>query len=352
MKYKNILITGGCGFIGSTIALSLAGNKNTHVIALDSLYRKGSEFNVDRLRKAGVRVIKGDIRNPSDLAKAGPVDLLIECSAEPSVMAGLDDPTYLIDTNLKGTLNCLELARRNKADFLFLSTSRIYPLASLMSIKLEESPTRFEISEKQSLPGITKLGISEEFPVAGARTLYGATKFASEIMVQEYLAVFGMKGMISRFGVIAGPWQFGKSDQGIVSLWVLNHFFKKPLSYIGFGGTGKQVRDILHVDDLVRAILIQIENLEKYSGQVVNIGGGREVSTSLAELTVLCEDISGNKVVKGGDKQNRPGDVPLYITDYSKWNALSAWKPTKSVKDIVKDTYDWVKAHADILNNL
>src|SRR5262245_56065934 len=135
-----LLVTGGAGFVGSSLALALKlRNRDWNVAALDNLTRRGSELGVSRLLAGGVRFVHGDIRIPSDLEAAGPCDLILECSAEPSVLAGLDgSPDYVLDTNLRGTIHCLELARRRGAGFLFLSTSRVYPLPARSQLPLRQ----------------------------------------------------------------------------------------------------------------------------------------------------------------------------------------------------------------------
>src|SRR5205823_4167681 len=143
-----------------------------------------------------------------------------------------------------------ELARRHRAYVLFLSTSRVYPVAGLRALALEELDTRFELAAAQPDPGASPHGIAETFALDGARTLYGSTKLAAELLIEEYRDAYDLRAVIDRCGVIAGPWQMGKVDQGVFTYWMLAHHFGRPLTYIGFGGSGKQVRDLLHVDDL------------------------------------------------------------------------------------------------------
>src|SRR6202012_5401555 len=223
--------------VGSTLAVSLAGRPpDWEVTALDNLYRRGSALNLPRLEEAGVEFVKGDVREPDDLGRLPKFDAIVECSAEPSVMSGVDGDTgYLVHTNLTGAYNCLELARRDSAFFVFLSTSRVYPVAPQVDLNLEAAETRFELAPEQAVPGVSPAGISEAFPLDGARTLYGATKLAAELLVEEYRAALGVPAVIDRFGVIAGPWQMGKVDQGVFTHWMLSHHFRNPLSYIGFG---------------------------------------------------------------------------------------------------------------------
>jgi CDP-paratose 2-epimerase len=178
---RQVLITGGAGFVGSSLGLGLAQRyPDWKIIALDNLKRRGSELNIPRLKQAGIEFVHGDVRNAEDLeASALPVDLILECSAEPSVLAGYTSPGYVLQTNLIGTINCLELARQTQADFIFLSTSRVYPIAYLNQLNYTETDTRFQLSEQQDLPGVSAFGISEQFPLDLPRSLYGSTKLAS-----------------------------------------------------------------------------------------------------------------------------------------------------------------------------
>ncbi|HEY9246818.1 MAG TPA: NAD-dependent epimerase/dehydratase family protein, partial [Candidatus Methanoperedens sp.] len=242
-----ILITGGAGFVGSNLAIEFAKNKKDYtIIALDNLRRRGSELNIPRLKEYGIQFIHGDIRNREDFEGIGDADLVIECSAEPSVLAGYDSsPDYLLNTNLLGTINCLEYARKCRADVVFLSTSRVYPVKTINSLGYIERKTRFELAGEHEIPGVSSRGYSEDFPLSGSRTLYGTTKLASELILQEYIEMYGLRGVINRCGVLTGSWQMGKIDQGVVVLWAAKHHYGQPLSYIGYGGKGKQVRDIL-----------------------------------------------------------------------------------------------------------
>lgn len=320
------------------------------VVALDNLRRRGSELNLPRLKISGVEFVHGDIRNAADLDLPFDVDLVIECSAEPSVLAGLtSSPAYVLDTNLLGTLNVLEYCRRRSAAILFLSTSRVYPMALLNSMKLEEGATRFEIADAQGIPGLSSRGVSESFPLTGARSLYGATKLASEMFLEEYRQAYGVPAIVNRCGVLAGPWQMGKVDQGFLVLWVARHVYGGRLSYIGFGGTGKQVRDVLHVEDLCDLVEMQIRRFEELDGAVLNIGGGRDVSVSLLELTDLCRAATGATIAIDAVAETRPADLPLYITDTSRAEAMLGWRPQRDVETLVRDTYDWIIRYRESL---
>jgi CDP-paratose 2-epimerase len=341
-----LLITGGAGFVGSNLAVSLASrHPNWDVVALDNLYRRGSRLNLPRLEEAGVEFVRGDVREPADLEGLPGISALIECSAEPSVMSGVDGDTgYLVHTNLTGAYNCLELARRDGAFVVFLSTSRVYPVEPQCRLALTEAPTRFEIAAEQEVPGVSPAGIAEDFPIDGPRTLYGATKLAAELLIEEYRAGLGVPAVIDRCGVIAGPWQMGKADQGVFTHWMLAHHFRRPLSYIGFGGKGKQVRDLLHVEDLVDLVERQLLDPEAWDGRTVNVGGGRECSLSLLETTEICRRLTGNEVPIEPVEQTRAGDVPIYLSDCGRLFGLDRWRPRRDAERILADIHGWIAA--------
>lgn len=344
-----VLITGGAGFAGTTIALALAQrHPDWDVVALDNLKRRGSELNLPRLRAAGVRFVHGDVREPADLAALDACQAIVECSAEPSALAGRDGSTdYALRSNLVGAWHCLELARRQRAQLVFLSTSRVYPVAALNALALEETATRFELRPEQAVPGASPAGIAEDFPLEGARTLYGTTKLAAELLIEEYRDAFGLRVVIDRCGVIAGPWQMGKVDQGVFTHWMLAHLLGGQLSYIGFGGSGKQVRDLLHVEDLVDLVERQLLEPERWDGVTANVGGGRDVSLSLTETTALCREISGSELPIGPAGTDRPGDVPVYLSDCSRLFSLTDWRPRRTARDVLEDIAAWIRANAD-----
>jgi CDP-paratose 2-epimerase len=349
-----ILVTGGAGFVGSSLAISLAeSHPDSQIIALDNLYRRGSELNLDRLAAAGVEFIKGDVREPADLAPFEEIDALIECSAEPSVMSGTDGNTsYIYETNLTGAYNCLELARRSGCQFIFLSTSRVYPMDGIRSAELVEGETRFELAGEQTAPGWTPAGISEDTPLDGARTFYGATKLSAEFLCAEFAAQFGVRTVINRCGVVAGPWQMGKVDQGVFTHWMLAHEYRKPLSYFGYGGSGKQVRDLLHIDDLVELIEEQLDDPDHWAGHTFNVGGGREISLSLQEASAICSRLSGNELEIGSVAEDRDGDVPLYISDCSRLFAHTTWRPRRDAECVLGDIHRWIDADRDRLGSV
>ncbi len=350
---RTILVTGGAGFVGSSLCMRMRSTwPDSHVIAFDNLKRRGSELNLPRLKQAGVQFIHGDVRDRSDLDAAPKVDALVECSAEPSVLAGLrGGADYVVDTNLGGTLNCLRIAARDKADVLFLSTSRVYPIDPL-NAACKESEGKFIISPAADMPGLSERGISSEFPLGGIRTLYGATKLASELLVQEYANMYGFRAVVNRCGVLAGPWQMGKTDQGFALLWLSRHHWGLPLSYIGYGGTGKQVRDLLHVDDLCDLATWQLDHMATMAGCTFNVGGGLGNSASLREFTALCEEVTGRTTQIGSIAEERPGDLKLYITDNAEVTEATGWQPKRDLRTLLSDSYTWLKAQDSDLRNI
>lgn len=349
-----ILITGGAGFVGASLALSLKQQyPDYEIIALDNLKRRGSELSLARLKAAGITFLHGDIRSKEDFDALPPVHTVIEASAEPSVLAGLDGtPDYLINTNLFGTVNCLNYALKHKAAFIFLSTSRVYPIKTLETLNFAEADTRFVLTDEQPVPGASSRGIAEDFPLTGARSLYGTTKLASELLIQEYNEFYGLRTVINRCGVITGPWQMGKVDQGVMVLWVAKHYFEQQLAYIGYGGTGKQTRDMLHIADLYRLVDWQLHNLDAINGETLNAGGGVGSSASLQELTTICREITGKTIPIREVTENRTADIRLYITDNTRVTQLTGWQPQLGIREIVTDIHAWLNENRATLEGI
>ncbi|SJZ42103.1 CDP-paratose 2-epimerase [Enhydrobacter aerosaccus] len=346
-----ILVTGGAGFVGSSLAILFKRDRpKAEVVALDNLKRRGSELILGRLREAGVGFVHGDVRLAYDLDNAGGFDVMLECSAEPSVQAGYDGaPAYLIDSNLTGAVNCLEAARRNKAVLVFLSSSRVYPMKALREIPLEVKNERFVVRPGAHGLGWSEAGISADFPLAGARSLYGATKLAAELLIEEYRALYGLTAIVNRCGVLTGPWQMGKVDQGVFVLWAARHLFGGSLTYIGYGGQGRQVRDFLHVEDLYELIKLQLEAPQSWSDVPHNVGGGPALSLSLAELTRECRARAGRAIEIASDSVDRPYDVPYYVTDAGAVTGRSGWTPKWRAADVLDDIFGWLRTHQDAL---
>jgi len=346
-----IVITGGAGFVGSSLGLMLKRDRaDLDVCAFDNLRRRGSELALGRLKAGGVEFAHGDIRIADDLTDLGRFDLLIECSAEPSVHAGYGgSPAYVLQTNLTGTINGLEAARRHGADVIFLSTSRVYPIDRLRGLPLVRQRTRLDLGAADAGPGWSTRGITAEFPLGGHRSMYGATKLASELIVEEYRAMYGLQTVVNRCGVIAGPWQMGKIDQGFLVLWAARHAYGGTLAYSGFGGEGLQVRDVLHIADLYDLIGLQMKDLARYSGTVHNVGGGHDRSVSLAELTAACQRRAHTSMAIGSRPDTAAADVPYYVTDNTAVTAASGWSPRRSIDTLLDEVFDWLREHRTVL---
>ncbi|MDX6690674.1 MAG: CDP-paratose 2-epimerase [Solirubrobacteraceae bacterium] len=338
---------GGAGFVGANLCVRLAA-ADWDVVAFDNLRRRGSELNLARLRAAGVMFVHGDVRSLDDVLALGAADALVECSAEPSVLAGIGgSPDYVVRTNLLGAYHCLELTRRHGMQIVFISTSRVYPVATLERARFAERETRFEWADDQEIPGLSSRGVSETLPLDGARTLYGASKLSAELLIAEYTETYGVPSVVNRCGVIAGPWQMGKVDQGVFTFWLIAHVLGRDLQYIGYGGRGKQVRDMLHVDDLVDLVVAQLEDPQHWSGVTANVGGGRDISLSLQETTAFCRELTGNTVSVTAGEDARPGDLRIYLSDCTHLFGLTDWRPARDARTILADTLEWIRANED-----
>ena len=328
-----ILITGGCGFVGANIALFL-NSKGYKIECLDNLSRKGSNYNLNLLKQNKIKNYKIDISNYKKLSKLPKYDLVIDCCAEAAVEVSRKNIDKVINTNLIGTLNVLKKVKQDSSKILFLSSSRIYPINE--SNKLIKS----NLIKKKI---IQKKMFGEKDNIQGAKTIYGLTKLTSEMLIEEFAYAFKIKYLINRCGVISGPLQFGKQDQGFVSLWVWNHLNKKNMKYIGFGGNGFQLRDVLHINDLCELILKQIKKFNEINNKLFTVGGSWKSNTSLKELTKICEKITNNKIVFKKVKKTSIYDIPYYISDNRLVSNVYKWKPKNNIFNVVNDMYLWLK---------
>jgi CDP-paratose 2-epimerase len=348
-----ILITGICGFVGSTLARGLReGWPDWEVAGLDNFVRPGSETNRRALRAAGVRLFHGDVRNPSDLETLPRCDWIIEAAANPSVLAGVDGKTssrQLIEHNLVGTINVLELAKQWRCGFTMLSTSRVYSIHALAAIPVETRGDGFVPPSDARVPGFSPLGVTEAFSTEPPLSLYGSSKRASELLACEYGASFNLPVSILRCGVLAGPGQFGKIDQGIFSYWIHSWRGQRPLKYIGFNGTGLQVRDCLHARDLLPLVARQIQSPRPDAPPVLNVGGGLAQSTSLLQLSAWCAERFGPRAV-AAESQARPFDVPWLVLDSSLAAGTWGWKPQTPLTAIWAEIADHAEQHPDWLD--
>lgn len=342
-----ILITGGCGFVGSSLAGRLLERREgLSIFAIDNLARPGSEVNRVRLRRLGVRLTHGDIRAASDFEALPAADWVIDAAANPSVLAGLRagcTSRQLMEHNLASLINVLEYCKTHKAGLILLSSSRVYSIEALASIPLRTEGNAFVLDTRAPLPpGISEDGIGVEFPTRAPVSLYGSTKLACEAIALEYQEAFDFPVWVDRCGVLAGAGQFGTAEQGIFSYWIHAHRSRRPLRYIGFNGTGNQVRDAFHPHDLAALVDLQMRAGRARGRRIYTAGGGPDHAMSLAQLNAWCDSRFGRHA-PAADPVPRPYDIPWVVMD----NRLAAqdfgWQPETPLCGILEE----IAAHAE-----
>ena len=327
-----ILITGGCGFVGSNLAIYFKDNHiGTQINSLDNLSRKGTLLNLDRLKKKKIKNFKINISDNKAVENLPRYDLIIDCCAEASVETSKKNIDVVFNTNLLGTYNILKKCKKDKSNLIFLSSSRVYSIQKLRSLKKNN------------------ILINEKFDTSGPKSIYGFCKYSSEHLIKEFSFMYKIKYIINRFGVISGPWQFGKQDQGFVSRWVWKHMNKKKFYYIGFGGKGSQIRDVIHISDVCKLVGLQIKKINNIHNFTINVGGGKKNAISLKNLTKICQKITFNKIKIFSKKNTSVYDIPYYVTDNSKVQKIYKWKPEKNILHIVQDVYKWMILNKKIL---
>ncbi|HEY1827965.1 MAG TPA: GDP-mannose 4,6-dehydratase [Acidimicrobiales bacterium] len=333
-----VIVTGGAGFIGCNLAISLARRGDTVVLA-DNLSRPGSAANLESLMSdpelsPKFTFVDMDVRD-ADACHAlfdGGADGVAHLAAQVSVTSALVDPIADFEINARGTLNMLEAVRLHapEAHVLYTSTNKVY--GSLADLPLEKQEKRYVLPENP-------LGVSEDFACLAA-TPYGVSKYVGDLYMQDYAYTFGLNTTVFRMSCIYGTRQNGNVDQGWVSWMVKAALTDEDLTIYG---DGCQVRDLLHVDDLVRAITTVLDT-DKGKGRAFNMGGGAEFSVSIwAEFSEILEGLLGHKVdVKYDDW--RPGDQRVYISDIRRVCDALSWQPTRSPADGIAEVLSWVQA--------
>ena len=294
--------------------------------------RKGSKYNYSILKKNKIKNYNFDISIYEYFKRLPKFDIIIDCCAEAAIEKSKNNLDKVISTNLTGTINILKKAKKDKSKVIFLSSSRVYPI-KLIHKKLGNINLNKQIKIVHT--------INEKDDIRGAKSIYGFTKLASEMLIEEFSYAFKLKYIINRCGVISGPLQFVNQDQGFVSLWVWNHMVKKDLKYIGYGGFGNQLRDVLHIDDLCSLILKQVKNINRINNKIFTVGGSKKSFTSLLTLTEFCQNVTGNVVRIKKVKKTSIYDVPYYITNNYFVSKIYRWKPKKNISNIVEDIYFW-----------
>lgn len=349
-----LLISGICGFVGSTLALALReADPGIEISGCDNFIRPGSETNRERLKAHGIAVQHADLRLASDVDALPGADWVLDAAALPSVLAGLagrSSSRQLAEHNLGGTVNLLEFCKAHRAGFLLLSTSRVYSIPPLAALPVIERDGAFFPDTTAILPpGFSTAGIGEEFSTKPPVSLYGATKLASEALALEYGAAFGFPVWIDRCGVLAGAGQFGQAEQGVFSYWIHAWLAGAPLRYIGFGGGGRQVRDCLHPRDLVPLLLAQFAAPPADARpRIVNAAGGVPNAMSLAGLSAWCAERFGPREI-AVDAQPRPFDLPWVVLDAGLARRHWDWAAATKLEAILDEIARHAEAHPDWL---
>jgi CDP-paratose 2-epimerase len=333
------LITGGCGFIGSNAALGFR-RAGFDVILFDNLSRFGSEKNLDWLRTKGAFQFEaGDVRSHSSIEtvmRKYRVDVILHLAAQVAVTTSVTNPREDFETNALGTVNVLEAMRQYapESTLLYASTNKVY--GSLRAHEVRETDTRYEFCHLPS-------GIDEDHNL-DFHSPYGCSKGAADQYVLDYSRIYHLNTMSFRQSCIYGPRQFGIEDQGWLAWFAILHAHRRGVTIFG---TGKQVRDVLFIDDLVECYLAAVRRAREASGCVFNIGGGAGNTLSLSESLSLLEQISGRPVSRTYAAW-RPGDQPIFCSDITRARTILNWEPRTSAAVGLRTLYSWVTDHKNL----
>ena len=341
-KFRSILIFGGAGFIGSNWARKLLDSTEAKIHVFDNLSRPGSRHNLEYLQRAAgksgrLQITIGDVREQAKVAKVvRHATEIYHFAAQVAVTTAINDPRTDFEINVGGTLNILEAAREsgNRPFVLFTSTNKVY--GDIGNKNAVPTPSRYV------LPGTPPT--NEEQPL-DFHSPYGCSKGAADQYVRDYARIYGLPTVVFRMSCIAGPRQFGNEDQGWVAHFLYSALTRTPLTVYG---SGLQVRDVLSVEDLLRAIEAVQVNLEVTGGEIFNVGGGTENTVSLLELIKLIEELTGEKLEFERDRL-RAGDQLVYISDTAKLARLTGWKPEASVRSTLENMLAWFKKNRELV---
>lgn len=334
-----IIVFGGAGFIGTNVCLE-AVSRGHEVVAFDNLVRPLTEENVPILKKAGVIIIRGDIRNKIDFDKLPWVpDGIVNLAAQCGIPYAQISPYYDFEVNVLGAINVLEYSRTHgKIPVAFASSNKAYTNIT-NQVKIIETPTRYEFDYKfysypDNFEWLTEQGINELLPLDAfgkyARSLYGTSKVAADLYHQEYFQAFGVPTVVNRMSCIYGKYQKPTEEQGWAR-WFVDQITKGD-GKINIFGSGLQVRDMLFGSDVAKLYIDEIEQVDKVKGQAYNIGGGKEFSLSLIEAIRIIEEISGKQAdLTFLDK--RYGDQDIWLSDITKIKNDLNWSPTISPRE-------------------
>ena len=318
MDQRRVLIFGGAGFIGSNLAAHLLEH-DAHVHIFDSLSRKGSRHNLrwleQKARYGSLEITVSDVRNFEAVREAAAdATEIYQLAAQVAVTDSVKDPRHDFEVNLQGTFNVLEAARRsgNNPFVLFTSTNKVYG----------------ECADAAT----SGAGVKESQPL-DFHSPYGCSKGAADQYVRDYARIYGLPTVVFRMSCIAGPRQWGNEDQGWVAHFVYSALQDSPITIYG---DGRQVRDVLHVSDLVRAFEAARNNSEQTAGQIYNVGGGAQNAVSLLDVVQKIRRATFRRL-EYSKAERRPGDQQVYITDFAKLTAATGWAPQRSVDETLRD---------------
>jgi CDP-paratose 2-epimerase len=344
LAFMNILVTGGCGFIGSNVAYKYLKEGHS-VTILDNLSRSNVVKNLNWLKSNfgdRLRFIQGDVRDLQTVKDSvNGVDRVFHFAAQVAVTSSITDPKLDFEVNALGTFNVLESIRQSKDNptFLLTSTNKVYG-NNVNDISINESDYRYSFGDEELAKGVP-----EHFPTdANEHTPYGNSKYMADLMARDYYAVYGIPAVTFRMSCIYGTRQFGNEDQGWVAHFIIQTLLKKPLTIFG---TGKQVRDVLFVEDLLRAFDLSLKHIDRTKGRAYNIGGGPDNTLSLLELLAMIEKLTGsNPKVSFADW--RPFDQKVYVSNIKKAYDDFQWKPEINPREGVARLVQWVQSNLNI----
>jgi CDP-paratose 2-epimerase len=331
---KTILVTGGVGFIGTNVCASYLG-KGYKVIAFDNLSRVGSEQNLEWLKsqKGDFIFYKGDVENCFELSVVFSQyrpDIIIHLAAQVTMVDSIRNPRHDFEVNAGGTFNVLEAVRKFTPDsiFLYSSTNKVY--GNLEYESIDELKDRYIYRHIE--------GINEQYPL-DFHGPYGCSKGSADSYVRDYARIYGLKTIVFRQSGIYGPHQFGIEEQGWLAWFCISLLENKPVKIFG---NGKQVRDVLYIDDLVNAYELAIDNIEETEGQVYNIGGGKNYAISIWQLFEILEMGLAKKFIYSFEDW-RAGDQKIYISDISKALIDFGWFPEINPERGIEKLAYWIK---------
>ena len=327
-----IIVTGGCGFVGSSICLFLKKNlKNSQILSVDNLSKNYSKYNQKILLKHKImnkNINLGKFNSLKNLKFKA--DYIIDCSAEPAVEISKKKIVKVIESNFLSTLNILEKSKQDYSKIIFISSSRVYP------IKISYEKFKKFKKYKKHFP------YSEKSDFSGQKSIYGFTKYSSEKLIEEYNLSNKIKYIINRCGLISGPGQYGKVEQGLVSLWMWRHLNKINVTYLGHGGKGEQLRDVLFIEDFCKLILKQVKYFKLFENNLFCIGGGQKNTANLKKLTQICKIITKNRVKVLRRSKTSIYDIPYYVTSLNKIKNLCGWEPKVDLIKGLFEIYNWM----------